>query len=240
MNKALLFGAGLGAGTAAMFFLDPARGKRRRTLVADKAAQLTRMTGNCMEITSRDVTNRTRGLISEIKSRLSSEQPEDSVLVDRVRSKLGRIVSHPSAIHVTAQDGNITLAGPILADEVPHLLSCVKWTPGVKEVNNNLEVHNEAENHPALQGEREHSGSRFEFLHENWSPTARLLAGAAGASLAVYGGVRRNALGAGLGAAGLLLMTRGITNTELTQLASQASRQLHLGGSSYGNTYPTA
>src|ERR1051325_7284854 len=183
MNKALVFGAGLGAGTAAMFFLDPARGKRRRRLVADKAAQLTRMTGNCMEITSRDVTNRTRGLISEIKSRLSSEQPEDSVLVDRVRSKLGRIVSHPSAIHVTAQDGNMTLAGPILADEVPHLLSCVKWTPGVKEVNNNLEVHNEAENHPALQGEREHSGSRFEFLHENWSPTARLLAGWFSASL---------------------------------------------------------
>jgi gas vesicle protein len=240
MNKALLFGAGLGAGTAAMFLLDPDRGKRRRALVSDKLALLTRMTGDCIEVTTRDVSNRTRGLVSEIKSRLSSEQPEDSVLVDRVRSKLGRIVSHPAAIVVTAQDGNVTLAGPVLASEVPHLLSCVKWIPGVKDVNNNLEVHEQAENHPALQGGRERTGSRFEFLQENWSPTARLLAGAAGASLAVYGGTRRSALGAGLGAAGLLLMTRGIANTELTQLASQASKQLHFGGSSYGSTQPTA
>lgn len=236
MNKALLFGAGVGA--AAMFLLDPDRGKRRRSLVMDKLALVTRKTGDCIEVTSRDVSNRTRGLIAEIKARLSSEQPEDAVLVDRVRSKLGRIVSHPAAIVVNADNGNITLAGPILANEVPHLLSCVKWVPGVQNVN--LEVHEEAENHPALQGGRERAGSRFEFLHENWSPTARLLAGAAGASLAVYGGTRRNVLGAGLGAAGLLLLTRGITNTELTQLAGQASRQLHLGSASKTNMQPTA
>ena len=238
MNKALLFGAGVGA--AAMFLLDPDRGKRRRSLVMDKLALATRKTGDCLEVTSRDVSNRTRGLIAEIKARFSSEQPEDSVLVDRVRSKLGRIVSHPAAIVVTADNGNITLAGPILADEVSHLLSSVKWVPGVQDVNNNLEVHEAAENHPGLQGGRERAASGFLFLKENWSPTARLLAGAAGASLAVYGGTRRNALGAGVGAAGLLLLTRGITNTELTQLASQASRQLHLGGSSTTNMQPTA
>ena len=245
MNKALLFGAGLGVGTAAMFLLDPDRGKRRRAFVRDKVALATRMTGDCWEVTTRDVSNRTRGLISEIKSRLSSEQPEDSVLVERVRSKLGRAVSHPAAINVTAQDGNVTLAGSVLAAEVPHLLSCVKWVHGVKDITNNLEVHEQGEKHPALQGGRERSGGRFEFLQENWSPTARLLAGAAGASLAVYGGTRRSALGAGLGAAGLLLMTRGIANTELTQLASQATKQLHLGGygstqSGYGSTQPTA
>lgn len=223
MNKALLFGAGLGVGTAAMFLLDPDRGKRRRSLVRDKLATATRKTGDCIEITSRDVSNRTRGLISEIKSRFSSEQPDDFVLVDRVRSKLGRIVSHASAINVAAHNGNVTLAGPILADEVPHLLSCVKWIHGVKNVNNHLEIHEEAKNHPALQGGRERGGTRFEFRQEHWSPTARLLAGAAGASLAVYGGCRRNALGAGLGAAGLLLMTRGITNSNLGRLMHNRS-----------------
>lgn len=238
MNKGLLLGAGLGA--AAMFLLDPDRGKRRRTLVRDKLAWATHKTGDCLEVTTRDVTNRTRGLISEIKSRISSEQPDDSVLVDQVRSKLGRVVSHPGAINVNASNGTVTLSGPVLADEVPHLLSCVKWTAGVQDINNNLDVHEEAENHPALQGGRERTGGRFALLQENWSPTARLLAGTAGASLAVYGGVHRNALGAGLGAAGLLLMTRGITNTGFSQLASQASKQLHLGGSSYGSTQPTA
>lgn len=225
MNKAILFGTGLGLGTAAMFLLDPARGKRRRALVRDKFALATRKTGECLEITGRDLRNRTRGTIAAIQSRFSSEQPDDSVLVDRVRSKIGRIVSHPAAIEVTAEDGNVSLSGPILANEVPHLLACVKWVNGVKDVNNNLEVHDEAGNHPALQGGRERHGSRFEFLHENWSPTARLLAGAAGASLAVYGGTRRNKLGAGLGAAGLLLTTRAITNTDFSHLASQASKQ---------------
>jgi uncharacterized membrane protein len=100
----------------------------------------------------------------------------------------------------------------------------------VKDVDNNLEVHAEAGNHPALQGGRERQGKRFEFLQENWSPTARLLAGAAGSALAVYGGARRGPLGAGLGAAGLLLTTRAITNTDFTHLASQATKQLHLGG----------
>lgn len=239
MNKALLLGAGLGATT--MFLLDPARGKRRRALVRDKFALATRKTGECMEVTARDLRNRTRGAIAAIKSRVSSEQPDDTVLVDRVRSKLGRIVSHPSAIEVTAQDGNVTLSGPILASEVPHLLSCVKWVPGVKDVTNNLEVHETAGNHPALQGGRERQGGRFEFFQENWSPTARLLAGAAGASLAVYGGTRRNALGAGLGAAGLLLTTRAITNTDFSHLASQATKQLHLGGgSSTSDIQPTA
>ena len=230
MNKALLFGTGLGLGTAAMFLLDPDRGKRRRALVRDKFALATRKTGECWQVTTSDLANRTRGTIAAIQSRLSSEQPDDSVLVDRVRSKLGRIVSHPAAIHVTAENGNVTLSGPILADEVPHLLSCVKWTRGVQDVNNNLEVHAEAGNHPALQGGRERQGSRFEFLQENWSPTARLLAGAAGSALAVYGGTRRGTLGAGLGAAGLLLTTRAITNTDFTHLASQATKQLHLGG----------
>lgn len=162
-------------------------------------------------------------------------------LGDRVRSKIGRIVSHPSAIEVTAENGNTTLSGPVLASEVPHLLSCVKWIGGVKDVNNNLEVHETAGNHPALQGGSARHGGRFELFQENWSPTARLLAGAAGASLAVYGGTRRNALGAGLGAAGLLLTTRAITNTDFSHLASQATNKLHLGGSSStSNIQPTA
>lgn len=225
MNKALLLGAGVGA--AAMFLLDPDRGKRRRALVRDKFALATRMTGECMEVTGRDLRNRTLGTLKSIQSRLASEQPDDSVLVERVRSKIGRVVSHPSAIQVTAQDGNVTLAGPVLASEAPHLVTCVSWVPGVQDVTNNLEVHEEAGNHPALQGGRERHGARFPLFQQNWSPTARLLAGAAGASLMAYCGARRNALGTGLGTAGFFLTTRAITNIDFSHLASQASKQLH-------------
>jgi BON domain len=218
MNKGLTFGAGLGLGTGLMFLLDPARGRRRRALLRDKAVWAVRQTGDCLEVTGRDLRNRTQGIVTGLQSRFSSEPVDDAVLVDRVRSKLGRVVSHPGAIHVTAQNGNVTLSGPVLSAEVPELLTCVNRVQGVNEVTNNLELHDEAGNHPALQGGRERQGSQFEFLQENWSPAARLVAGAAGASLAAYGGVRRDALGAGLGAAGLLLLTRGITNTGLKQM----------------------
>ncbi len=218
MNRGLSFGAGLGIGTAVMYLLDPDRGKRRRALVRDKLVLAQRKTGDCMEVTARDVSNRARGIAASIQSRFSSDDADDAVLVDRVRSKLGRSVSHPGAIEVTATDGNVTLNGPILEDEIAGLLSCVKSTHGVDEVKNSLEVHKEAGNHPGLQGGRKRQGYQFEFLQENWSPAARVVAGVAGTSLAVYGATRRNALGAGLGAAGLLLLTRGITNTEFSRL----------------------
>jgi hypothetical protein len=218
MNRQLMFGLGVGLGTAGMFLLDPARGKRRRALVRDKVAYVKRKTTDGIETTAHDLKNRARGLKASVQSRFASGNVDDGVLVDRVRAKLGRTVSHPAAIEVKAENGKITLSGPILQNEESHLLSCVKWIPGVKEVNNQLEAHSATENHPALQGGRQRPGYHFEFFQEHWSPAARFLAGAAGASLAVYGGSRRDAVGTGLGAAGLLLLTRGITNTEFKRL----------------------
>jgi hypothetical protein len=225
MNRGLTFGAGLGLGTGLMYLLDPDRGRRRRALLRDKGAWAARKTGDCLEVTARDLRNRTQGMVTEIQSHFSSEAVDDGKLVERVRSKLGRIVSHPGAIQVTAQNGVVTLSGPILVEEIPELLACTNGVQGVKQVINTLDAHEHADNHPALQGGRERQGSQFEFFQENWSPAARLIAGAAGASLAAYGGVRRDALGAGLGTAGLLLLTRGITNTGFKRLAGFGSNE---------------
>lgn len=225
MNKGLALGAGVGIGSGLMFLLDPDRGKRRRALLRDKVVWAARKTGECVEVTGRDLRNRTEGIVSGVQSRFSSQPVDDTKLVERVRSKLGRIVSHPGAIAVTAQNGTVTLNGPILTHEVPELLACANSVAGVNEVINNLETHEEAENHPALQGGGHEIGNRFEFFQENWSPAARLVAGAAGASLALYGGKRQDALGAGLGAAGLLLLARGITNTGLKSLVGFGSER---------------
>lgn len=218
MNRGLTFGTGLGLGTAAMFLLDPDRGKRRRALLRDKVDWCTRKTSEGFKVTARDFNNRARGIASTVQSKFRAEEPDDNVIVDRVRAKLGRVVSHPHAINVTASKGNVTLSGPILEKEVGNLLTCVKRVHGVNEVSNNLEVHQVAGNHPALQGGTEPAGRQFEFFQENWSPAARVVASSAGAALAIYGGTRKDALGAGLGAAGLLLLTRGVTNTGLKQM----------------------
>ena len=219
MNRGLTFGTGLGLGTAAMFLLDPDRGRRRRALLRDKLYWCTHKTGEGFRVTARDFNNRARGVASTLQSKFSSAEPGDSVIVDRVRAKLGRVVSHPRAIEVTSTDGNVTLSGPILENEVNDLLTCVRSVQGVNEVVTNLEPHQRADNHPSLQGGAEPAGSQFEFFQENWSPAARVVAGSAGAALALYGGSRKDALGAGIGAAGLLLLARGITNTGLKQLA---------------------
>jgi gas vesicle protein len=219
MNKGFLFGSGLGLGTAVMFLLDPNRGKRRRALIRDKVVWATRKTGEGLDAAAKDLNNRVQGIAHEVQSKFSSAPVTDDVLVDRVRAKLGRVVSHPGAVEVTAQNGVVTLAGPILQSEVSDLLNCVEAVRGLQEVHNKLDAHHESDQHPALQGGRQRPGQRSEFFQENWSPAARLLAGAAGASLAAYGGVRRSALGAGLGAAGLLLLARGITNVGLKEMA---------------------
>lgn len=219
MNKALTFGTALGLGTAATFFLDPDRGKRRRALLRDKLSWCTRKTGEGFRVTARDFNNRMQGVSSTLKSKFTSKADDDGVIVERVRSKLGRVVSHPHAINVTSTDGKVTLAGPILANEVDALLTCIKRVQGVNDVTNNLEVHEQAGNHPSLQGGSTPQGSRFEFFQENWSPAARVVAGTAGAALALIGGSRKNVLGAGLSAAGLLLLARGITNKGLKDLA---------------------
>jgi hypothetical protein len=145
----LLLGAGLGAGL--MYFLDREVGRRRRALVRDQAVHLTHAAGDTLDAKSRDLTNRTRGLVATTRSSLFNDHPDDPVLVGRVRSELGRVVSHPSAIEVTAVDGRVTLSGPVLAHEVDHLLSTVSRVRGVTDVENRLEVHQHAGDMSDLQ-----------------------------------------------------------------------------------------
>jgi osmotically-inducible protein OsmY len=155
MHKGLTFAAGLGIGTGLMFLLDPDRGKRRRALLRDKCVWMARKTGETFEGTARDLRNRTQGMMSEVRSHFSSEPVDDSVLTDRVRAKLGRVVSHPRAIDVSVQNGRVALSGPIFTAEVPELLATVNRIKGVTEVMNGLEPQDESANHPTLQGGRE-------------------------------------------------------------------------------------
>ena len=61
--------------------------------------------------------------------------------------------------------------------------------------------------------------ARSILLEEEWTPAARLLAGAAGGGLALYAATRRGPLGAALGSLGLGLIMRGLTDAPLRRLA---------------------
>jgi uncharacterized membrane protein len=211
-----IFG-GLGVGAGLMYLFDPSRGNRRRAEMWHQFTRAAHRTGATLGTTSRDLRNRSWGLLSQFTSLFKRGAADDQVLEARVRSKLGRVVSHPSAIEVSAEGGCVTLAGPILESEVDDLLSCVSRVKGVCEVENRLEVHEQAGNIADLQGGSLRE-SRFELMQRNWSPAARLLTGLGGSALVAYGLKRRDWLGAGLSIFGAGLLARGATNLELKRL----------------------
>lgn len=213
----------LGLGAGLMYLLDPDRGNRRRALVRDKAVRACNVTSAAMGKTSRDVSNRARGLLAEARSRLTREEVTDVVLVERARAKIGRVVSHPRSIEVTANQGRVTLAGPIPAREVDGLLATVAAVRGVTGVENRLQVHQRAGDVPGLQGETPRPEPRVDLMQRNWAPATRLLVGAAGAGLAAYGVSRRNLAGATLSTVGVGLLTRAATNLEMERLVGTGS-----------------
>jgi uncharacterized membrane protein len=223
-NKALAFAGGAGLGAGLMYLLDPDGGRRRRKLLNDQVASLMYRSDDALGRTARDLRNRTRGLLTEARARFEGQPASDEVLAARVRSKLGLVVSHPSAIEVAAVDGRVILSGSVLASEADQLLLAIVGVRGVREVENRLEVHDRAGTSPALQGGAPPPGQRFALMQTNWSPTARLLSSAAGGGLALYGATRRDALGVVLGAMGFGLLVRGLSNVEISRLLGLSSR----------------
>lgn len=151
MDKRWSLVSGVGLGAMLMYLLDPDRGNRRRTFVREKTVHALRETGDAVSTQARHLGNRTRGLVATARSRFTCESVTDEVLVERVRSKLGRVVSHPHAVEVAASQGHVTVSGPILASEVKSLLAAVSRVRGVTDVENRLETHEQAGSVPGLQ-----------------------------------------------------------------------------------------
>jgi uncharacterized membrane protein len=221
----LLISAGVGAGMS--FLFDPARGRRRRALIRDQVSRATHKTADAIDATSSDVSNRTRGMRARMRSWWGGTPVDDAVLAERVRAVIGRAVSHPASIEVQTESGHVILGGPILADEVATLLRRVRSVRGATSIEDRLDVHDRPGNVPGLQGEpqqRRMSGP-LGFREEHWSPTARLSAGLAGGMLALYGFRRHGMISKAAGLSGVALLTRAVTNMELSRLIGLAGRR---------------
>lgn len=225
INRPLAVGAALGAGVGLMYLFDPDRGASRRATLKGGATHAIHKTGSIAGAASRDIANRARGLAARAGSIFRGGATEDDTLVARVRSGMGRAVSHPHAIEVTAQEGRVTLTGAILAREVDELLSRVRSISGVRSVDNRLQAYSNAGDMPDLQGGRERRGARSELMQSNWTPAARLLGVAAGGALIGLGLRRRDALGFAAGTLGAGLMMRGATNIEMKRLIGLGGRR---------------
>lgn len=205
-----LYGAALGA--TLMYLLDPDRGRYRRAVTRDKAISGASHLGDAIEMTLRDLSNRTTGLFAELSGWLKEGPVPDHVLVERIRSQIGRVVSHPKAIQVTVDNGTAMLSGRVLEHEYKDLCLCVKSMRGVHRLEDRLEVHQSPEHISDLQGGVLRQ-RRPDLLQDHWAPATRLILGTAGGSLAINAFRRGGPLNTALGLAGSALLLRALTDT---------------------------
>jgi hypothetical protein len=198
--------SGAAAGALAMYIFDPSRGHARRAHLRDRVTHLEHEAEQAVGATRTDLRNRARGLIAELRGYVRSRQADDDVLTARVRAKIGRWVSHPHAIEIHAHDGKVTLHGPLFPHEMTPLLERVRGVRGVRAVENQLQLHM----HPdvtMLHGPGKHLPNEIP-----WTPPKRVAATVSGLALVGRALSQRGPLGIGLGAIGLFLAARGLTN----------------------------
>lgn len=92
---------GLGFGLAAMYWLDPRRGRARRALVTDKLASASRGVRRSADVALRDLGNRTQGLAAEARSAIRGDSADGRRIIERVGSLLGLVAS--------GQDGGLAM-----------------------------------------------------------------------------------------------------------------------------------
>ncbi|MFI4887670.1 MAG: BON domain-containing protein [Burkholderiales bacterium] len=216
--SSVLGSAALGA--AAMYVLDPDKGKRRRALVRDKVLSVVTDTRDAFGAAARDATHRIDGLRARAR-RLLTNAPiaDDLQLIERVRSRMGRLVSHPHALQVGANNGRVTLSGPVRRHEAQRLLDAIRTVWGVSEVEDRLVAHDSAESISSLQSGGEEPDARSAFRHEQWAPAIRVAAMLGGTMLSLWGLRQRSLAGCALAGAGVALTLRGATNRPLSRLA---------------------
>jgi len=208
-------------GVVAMYMLDPDKGKRRRALIGDKAYSIASDTRQALGAATRDASHRIEGLRARARRLITDTPiPDDLQLIERVRARMGRLVSHPHAIQVGASNGRVTLSGPVLAHEVSRLLNAIRTVWGVSSVEDRLVVYDSSESISSLQGGADREPPSV-FTRERWTPATQAAAVIGGGLLSMYGLRDRSLLGLALAGGGLALLLRGATNRPLAQLVGR-------------------
>jgi len=157
-SKILWFALGLLAGAMLGLLLAPTSGRRSRALLKDKAAkggQKAAGLGGTATGTVADLGRRAKGAAHELTSRIGSDDADDTVIADRVRTALG----HSSATHglerlnVTCVDGVVTLHGPIVDEALQATIEgVVRGVKGVREVQSALLLEDAPEDSATFVG----------------------------------------------------------------------------------------
>jgi BON domain len=137
------FCGGMLAGMGMMYLLDPVAGRRHRALLRDKMTHYRRVAQRLLERKGRKLTHRMRGMVLERNAHAHDRVVDDAVLVERIRSHMGHLLSHVETrrIEVAVQGGQVILSGHVVASHVNRVLGHVATVPGVHGLVTKLTVH---------------------------------------------------------------------------------------------------
>jgi hypothetical protein len=135
--------SGMLAGMGMMYLMDRVADRRHRALLRDKVTHYRRVAERLLERKGRKLTHRVRGMVLERTTHAHDEVVDDAVLVERIRSHMGHLLSHAETrrIEVAVQDGQVALSGHVVASHVNRVLGHVATVPGVHGLVAKLTVH---------------------------------------------------------------------------------------------------
>jgi hypothetical protein len=171
MKQILNITAAFAAGAIAMYFLDSTMGRRRRALARDKLVGVSHGAAEFAQAKGKRLADRARGVMAtgSLDGTTSSEPQSDAQLRERVRARLGHLVSHPRAIEVSVEDGVVRLSGQVLTKELDGLLSQLTGMAGLRKIHNALSTLNDPSGFGEVQGAQEPA----QMGQSGWQPARR-------------------------------------------------------------------
>lgn len=141
MSTLLRIATAFAAGAAAMYYFDPATGRRRRAQIRDQAVSTGHDAENFARTTSRRAAGRIQGAVARTRENLSTAPIDDDQLHDRIRARLGHVLDKPGEVNVDVYDGQVVLRGSAsTADEIDDVLETVSAMRGVAGIDNRLSM----------------------------------------------------------------------------------------------------
>lgn len=151
MNAVVRLILAVAAGAVAMYYLDPTTGRRRRALARDQGVAAGHHAEAFVRGKSRRAAGRVRGVVARTRSRIFPEPVDDGQLHERIRAKLGHLVTHPGAVKVEVHEGRVMLSGTASGKEIDNLVDAVAAMPGVEAIDNRLTVEGGKEPPPSRE-----------------------------------------------------------------------------------------
>jgi osmotically-inducible protein OsmY len=136
----------IGIGVGLMYFLDPESGARRRLWLHEKWARPTKREQASLAGAETSSDRVAEAGADDISLTAPNDVATDDELARRVRLALERALPQPPAVEVIAHHGLVILTGQVSVEEQDTVLACVRAVPGVKDVENRIEVRTAAGN----------------------------------------------------------------------------------------------